>query len=128
MRQLPALSEWMEKDRGEILKICSKRNTILWSTSACQKPDIVGKPSDQDAQQLIVTCGIGLQKLLLTCDWSGHSLAVSQSDKIDDSRKKTKQVSSEMGRFKIEVNGSAHLKIWMWHMWCMPLKCCLWSR
>jgi len=62
------------------------------------KPDIVGEiSSDYDAQQLIVTCGIGLQKLLLTCDWSGHSLAVSQSDKIDDSRKKTKQVSSEMG-------------------------------
>jgi len=36
---------------------------------------------------LIVTCGIGLQTLLLTCDWSGHSLAVSQSDKNDDSRK-----------------------------------------
>ena len=106
-----------------------QKNTILWLTSTCPKPDIVGEiSSDYDAQQLIVTCGIGLQKLLLTCDWSGHSLAVSQSDKIDDSRKKTKQVSSEMRRFKIEVNGSAHLKIWMWHMWCMPLKCCLWSR
>jgi len=49
--------------------------------------------------------------LPLTCVLQGHSLAVSQSDKIDDSRKKNKQVSSEMGRFNIEVNGSAHLKI-----------------
>ena len=23
---------------------------------------------------------------------------------------------------------NAHLMMWMWQMWCTPLKCCLWSR
>ena len=78
----------MEKERGGNFS-----KSVPKETQFCDQPQLVknltllGNHQIRMLNNLIVTCGIGLQTLLLTCDWSEHSLAVSQSDKNDDLRK-----------------------------------------
>jgi len=80
------VNEW-RKSGGKFSKSVPKETQFCDQPQLVKNLTLLGNHQIRMLNNLIVTCGIGLQTLLLTCDWSGHSLAVSQSGKNDDSRK-----------------------------------------
>ena len=130
-RRMPALcSEWMEKWLIE-------GNLKIWLVWNFPPPVVI-------EHNLLKSCDRSKHSSI-SCDWSKllstvviiigqilfHHWLLNVIPELYMKRKQRisiVKIAIEALRSDWKKENSAHLMIWMWHMWCTPLKCCLWSR